>query len=900
MAELEPAVLPTTDSEIPDVSMETLAGMYQEVLLATKDAATRVLVLERLAGLDMAAGESALADAGDSKSRFQAAIAAYESLLAEQPSLPQGDRMLYQLSKAHDLTGNGSGAEQVLARLAKTYPNSDHVIEARFRLAESHFSAGRYALAEADYAAVIAAGEDSDYFVNATYMLAWSQFKQARYRQSIRGFTETLDQLLVSGPGESGFEQLEAAQRSVADDCLRVLAFVFSYLEGSETIDAAYDQLGERHYMPLLYNALAELYLSQERFQDSVDSFRAYIARYPTSPQSHRFQLRVINIYESAGFPDQVLAEKGAYVAGYGVSSDYYLTAQPALRAEMRERLTQFIEELATYHHALAQADHRSGVHYREAAHFYQLYIDSFPEDHRAPELGFLLAEVLSELGQMRESIARFEWVSYEFPEHPRAADAGYAALLGYERLKADTDKEERATLAQEKSYSQLRFAAVFTEDSRRTTVLSNAADELLSSGQYRLSLIAAAALLRDTTATDRAILAAAQLVEAHAWFELQSFADASAGYQLALQTLPEDDPLWQTTVERLAASLYREAERVAEMGDAAAAARAFERITEQAPEASFRRQAQYDAAAYYMQAQNHRRANQLLLDFRSRYPGDALLGDLQEKLIFNHEQLSEWGLAARELDAAADVTTDTVRQGQLIYAAAEHYDRAGERDIAIVRFRRYAHGWEQPLTPRFEAMRRLAELYEAGAAPAKQRFWLRKIIAAHDAAGTAQTSRSLYLTAQAAALLAEVDYQVYAAVPLAQPLKVSLRKKQRAMQSAIAAFQRCDSYGVADFSAQCTYRMGVIYAQLAEALLASPRPDSLEGLALEQYELLLEEQAFPFEEKAIAIHETNVRRSWQGWYDRWVALSFDALAQLSPVRYAKRELVASYAEGIY
>ena len=76
----------------------------------------------------------------------------------------------------------------------------------------------------------------------------------------------------------------------------------------------------------------------------------------------------------------------------------------------------------------------------------------------------------------------------------------------------------------------------------------------------------------------------------------------------------------------------------------------------------------------------------------------------------------------------------------------------------------------------------------------------------------------------------------------------------------------------------------------MAEALYQSERPTELDTLALEQYEFLLEEQAFPFEEQAIAIHTTNIQRSWQGNYDHWVAQSFASLATLLPAKFNKPE----------
>jgi tetratricopeptide (TPR) repeat protein len=83
---------------------------------------------------------------------------------------------------------------------------------------------------------------------------------------------------------------------------------------------------------------------------------------------------------------------------------------------------------------------------------------------------------------------------------------------------------------------------------------------------------------------------------------------------------------------------------------------------------------------------------------------------------------------------------------------------------------------------------------------------------------------------------------------------------------------------------------MADLYRDLGRALLESERPRNLSEEELEQYDLLLEEQAFPFEEKAIGIHERNVRRAAEGVYDEWVRRSYADLAQLKPGRYARAE----------
>ena len=894
LAELQPVSLPEDRQEVPEVSLGELAAVYRDVLPVTDDAATRVLVLERLAGIDMLQAEASLAEGDDAGDLFEQTIDAYSDLLAENPDIEGRDRLLYQLSKAHDMMGQSEPALSALQDLAAAHPESEHYVEAQFRVAESQFSAGRYADAEEGYRRVIEAGETSPYYLNALYMHGWSQFKLGRYRQSIRSYSETLD-LLV--PLDNKLEALSAADRALVDDCFRVLAVVFSYLEGSDTIAAAYAQLGARSYEPLLYQELGELYLKQERFRDSAETFRAFSRRYPSSEFAHRFHVRVIGIYEAAGFRDQIVSEKRDYVASYGVNGEYFLASEPAVREEMVENLTLFIEELATWHHALAQQGESAVDNYREAGNYYQLYIDSFPADPRVPEMGFLLAEARTSSGDHEQAVEAFEWVAYDYPDYERAAEAGYAAIIGYEPLLESAGDD---SVLRRKVDSQVRFASRFAGDDKAPAVLGDAASTLLSLSEYQAAIIVAATLTGLQPPPDAELTLPAALVIAHSWFELAEYVDAAQGYREALAIMPAADELHEPTVERLAASLYRRAEQIAATGDDLGAAEQFARVVEETPDASFRRQAQFDAAQRFMDAGEFQRANALLVDFRGRFAGDALAAQVPLKLVYNYEQLEDWEMAATELDRLLPTEEDPSRAREMLYLTAEYYDRAGNTELTIDRYRSYAHEWEQPMAPRLEAMRRLAEIYDAGNEQNKRRFWLRKTIAAHDSGGEEQTERSLYLAARASSIFADDYYHDFVEVRLRHPIKNSLKKKQKAMDKALTAFKKTNDYGVAEFASLSTYRMGEIYRRLGSDLMDSERPRGLDELALEQYEILLEEQAYPFEEKAIAIHETNMRRSWEGWYDDWIRQSFDALASLSPGRYSKRETALAFSEGIY
>ena len=61
-----------------------------------------------------------------------------------------------------------------------------------------------------------------------------------------------------------------------------------------------------------------------------------------------------------------------------------------------------------------------------------------------------------------------------------------------------------------------------------------------------------------------------------------------------------------------------------------------------------------------------------------------------------------------------------------------------------------------------------------------------------------------------------------------------------------------------------------------------------MQAAQLQEYELALEENAFPFEEKAIGVHEKNLELIRSGIYNDWIEKSLAKLAQLMPARYAK------------
>jgi len=201
-----------------------------------------------------------------------------------------------------------------------------------------------------------------------------------------------------------------------------------------------------------------------------------------------------------------------------------------------------------------------------------------------------------------------------------------------------------------------------------------------------------------------------------------------------------------------------------------------------------------------------------------------------------------------------------------------------------------YVEEFPEPFAPAVEARHELAHLARVAGDVRDRERWLSELVAADAAAGAARTDRSRYLAAQASLELARPLDAAARAIRLVVPLDRSLLARKKALEAALAAYGKAADYAVASVTTAAGYAMADLYREFGRALLESERPRNLTAEELEQYDVLLEEQAFPFEEKAIAIHERNVRRAAEGVYDEWVRKSYAELAQLKPGRYARAE----------
>jgi TolA-binding protein len=910
----KPQTIKDLDSQQVDISPDppkgvdntkTMASYKRFLELNAGDAALREEAMRRLGDLNLESSESERIEhelATNEGLRATEAIHLYAALLKTYPNYERNDSVLYQLARAYELNAQPDKALATLDKLVASYPKSHYMDEAQFRRGELLFSNKAYPAAQNAYEAVIKFGSASGFYNQSLYKHGWSLFKQGDSERSLESFSHVLDSVLVSKKDPKLLVELDTLSkpnRELVEDTFRVMSITFSYLDGPKSIDEFVKHKTPRPYYYLLYARLGDLYIEKERYTDAADSYRAFVSQDRNNEKAPLLEMQAIEAYSKGGFPDLVLQGKKEFVENYSYGTPFWAGRKPSDEPKVVAELKTNLKDVAQYYHAQAQRT-KSVADYQEAAKWYRSYLTSFPDDPESAVTNFLLADTLYESKQYLDAAQQYENTAYSYGTHAKAAEAGYAALVAYGKEEDGSSGDAKAKIHAKEVDSSLKFAQAFPTHPEVPQVLTRAATDLYAAKDYARATAAAQTLLARQPPVDAGKQRVAYTVIANSNFEQGHFDKAEASYASAQGLMAANDPERPAIVERLAASIYKQGEQKNQAGDSAGAVDDFLRVSKMAPTSKVRANADFDAGALLITQKQWDRAIVVLEDFRHNFPQSPLQPDVTRKLAVAYSESNHPGQAAVEFEMIAQSPTETPEvQREATLQAAGLYDKAGNSAKSRAMLEAFVKHFPQPLNPAMEARNKLSVIAQKSGDYAARDYWLREIINADRAAGAARTDRSKALAAKATLTLAEPAREEFMRVKLVTPLKKSLAEKRKAMEAALKAYTQAADYQVAEVTTAATFESAELYRQLGKDLMSSERPRGLSKDELEQYNVLLEEQAFPFEEKAIQLHQVNTARTKDGTYDEWVQKSFAALAQLNPGRYAKVEIGEQQVDSI-
>jgi TolA-binding protein len=828
------------------------------------------------------------------------AIELYDQILATYPTYRHNDQVLYQKARAYDELGRIDEAIAVIERLIAEYPTSRHIDEVQFRRAEYFFTRRNYRAAEEAYSAITEIGPGSEFYELALYKLGWTFYKQELHEEALHEYVTLLDYKVSTGY-DFDQSQDEGDERRIADT-YRVLSLSFSNLGGPEAVEAYFAANGHRGYEDRIYSHLGEFYLEKLRYHDAAAAYRAFVALHPLHRASPHFSMRVVEIYEAGDFPKLVLESKKDFAATYGLESEYWHHFGVDESPEVLSYLKANLEDLAKHYHALyqeAELAEEKPANFQEALRWYRAYLTSFPEDPQAPAVNYRLADLLLEHEEFGAAAREYERTAYDYPEHERAAAAGYAAIFAHrehQKLVVGTKARE---VRREAVASTLRFVDTFPEHEHAAAVLGAAADDLYGLREFDRAIATAEKLIDRYPEAALPLRRSAWAVIAHSSFDTAAYPRAERAYARVLEMTAADDDSRQAVVDNLAASIYKQGEEANRAEDHRSAAEHFLRIAQVAPTSEIRALAEYDAGAALIHLEEWSQAAAVFDAFRQVYPEHELRREATKQMAFVYREEGNLSGAAREYETvAAEAEEPDVRREALL-VAGDLYENSGLMDRALAVYLRYVSEFPEPIETAVETRFKIAEMCEAQRDEEAYRQQLRRIVEIDEAAGEKRTARVRYLAARSALALSEVFYHRFDEIELVQPFERNLQEKNRRMDAALDAFASLVDYEVGEVTAAATFYMAEVYAGFSRALMDSERPDNLDPNEMQDYEMVLEGEAFPFEERAIEVHQKNLELMAAGVYNQWIEKSHSKLAELVPGRVAKFESSSGWIKSI-
>jgi tetratricopeptide (TPR) repeat protein len=824
------------------------------------------------------------------------AITLYQRLLTEYPNYEHRDKVLYQMARAYDELGRTEEAIATMEQLIRGNAHSEHLDEVQFRRGEYFFTRRRYRDAENAYSAITAMGASSSFYELALYKLGWTFYKQDLYEEALHKYMALLDYKVSIG---YDFDQTHEKEdeRRVADT-YRVISLAFSNLGGPDAVKEYYKDFGKRSYEDRVYANLGEFYLEKLRYDDAAKTYKTFVALYPFHRASPRFSMRVVDTFTQAGFPKLVLESKREFASLYGLKAEYWRHFKPEDSPEVLGYLKTNLKDLATHYHAEYQGSDKADeklANYREATRWYGDYLESFPTDVDSPAINYQLADLLLENKDFSEAAKQYDRTAYGYPRHPKSADAGYAAVYAYrQQQKAAAEssaiKDQQDAIKRNAVASSVKFADAFPEHEHAAPVLGAAADDMFEMKDYRVAVESAQRVIDKYPGAETGIRRSAWIVVAHGSFELSDFPRAENAYAQVLTVTPEGDASRPAFVENLAASIYKQGELANEKQDYRAAANHFLRVRSAAPTSSIRPGAEYDAGAALIRLEDWTKAIEVLEAFRTTFPKHELQLEATKQVAYAYRANGQLSQAANEYDRIASTSGDPALRSEALLVAGDLYKQSNARDRALETYNRYVKEFPRPVETALETRGKIAEMHREANNETLYHRELEEIIRIDAGAGSERTGRTRTLAARSALVLAEKLYGDFVAVKLKQPFEVSLETKKDRMEVTIDALDRLVEYEIAEMTAAATYYMAETYFNFSRSLVESERPKDLKPEELEEFEMVLDEEAFPFEEKAIDVHEKNMELVHAGMFNAWTEKSLGRLTQLMPGRYAKSE----------
>ncbi len=807
-------------------------------------------------------------EGADLQPDFSLAIEAYRTVVSRFPGHPLVEDALYGLAYCYTEQGDPDQAAVEYARLIRDYPRTRYALEIHMRLGEHFFELEELPKAIEHYRMVADSGDET-YADKALYKLGWCYYNLDRYEEAIDTFFTLLD--LDRSRGTSA--------DSLAEESIDIIARSYAERGGTPALSRRIASRKDNLVSSRILLRLAEIYKDRSLYPEAIGTFKTYEEIYPQGRDLPSALAQLGESYHIRGNELAALNLIEAYRTVIGPNSPWHKAASEEDRLEARSWILSSLESAAEKRRARFQAG-GTVSELEKALQDVKNYLELVRE---APpcRIRYLNGQILLELDMYPDAAVALNQLASsegcgEWSEEAIVQSVNYQLGIYDNRKVVDLDLLTS-------SVNLLRETAA--ENTATPKALIALGNILGNVGKRSESRGVFASLIRTYPGTPES--ETARLHIARTFFQEDDYQQSSVWFKEAWRKASNQGEAAEAKKLHIY-SLFKFAETLGQQNRIISAAERFEKIYRTFPDADVAQVSLYNAGKLYRQMGLEMRATDLFEELASVYQESDLAQEALQMSVLILEALGNPIRAAVDSMALAERLDGGQRVTALIksadlFRAGGSYERASEiRQKAVDEYEGSDDGLAEQLLLLGQ------DLETAGNWAAAKQSYLRAIQVHSEGSKTQATAVH---AARASLRIAQESYSRYQAIVIAPPIEETVNLKRKLLQEVIRNFVNAGSFKVAEVSTASNFFIGRSLEQFKDEILHSPRPNGLTVSQLEEYDLLLDEMAYPFEEKALQAYKVNIQRAMElEILDPWIEKSYHRMAELAPWAYLREE----------
>jgi TolA-binding protein/Ca2+-binding EF-hand superfamily protein len=778
-------------------------------------------------------------------------------------------------------------------KFVQDFPGSRYVPDALFRVAEYYFNPPLNQLDRAvEIYKRILQYNNSPKYDEALYRLGWCYYKMSDYSQAISFFTMLADDVKRS-------QRLDPKNKitnpSLAEESIEYIGIAFLDYKGAGAAAEYLSSVGGRAYGIDILRKIGDAYMNvKEEHEKAIQAYRLLLKMYPNATEAPVVRAKIAEAYRALDEEQTAYVQRDSLFVEYHKGSTWWNNnPDEDLRAKTHQLVERGLRENINL--LLKRADENNDANlYAQAVADSRKYLGAFPKDSAASQIHWNMALTLD--AKLRQPDAAYnEYINCSnsyWNSRFRKMAAENAVALAQEIAGADsavsvaaqrpavmplnigemkstiqdsTDKDPAARLRRalrlerrELSRGQIKLAAaidnyikLFPHEPETAERLAQAGALYYNNNDFAESIKYFKTLLKHFPESSTARYAEYLLMESY-FGKIDYKSSEIVAKRIRLSSKEAD--YVRKAEQRLAESIFLQAEGLANAAEHLKAAEEYRRVFEEVPQAEFADLALHNSGLEFDQAREYSRAVETYSVLTGTFPKSVHFLPALNNMAYDYGALSDHRNAALTFERLANEDPDSVKGETYLYNASGFYVKAEEWQRAIRANRTFVSRFPNskdasnmfyeianfhlklddldnanavygeyaekfPESPRtVETFFRRGEYYEKKNDPNQAKIEYEKALAKSRSFQARKMDANEFFAAEALFRLTEIKYREFTAIrfklPVAQ-MDLDKERKKNALLEIVDNYTRVAGYGTLRLY-EATYKIGETYEEFA------------------------------------------------------------------------------------